>query len=179
MVTGIAYVVLVFLYYTVVPWNLIGAPDPIGGEAGYQQVADRAEAELQKTGATWIATTDYRTYAMMRWYFKDRVPVIQINERGRFMGFRDPGMDRIRGHAGRLCRARARQGQSDLGRDHGAARAARTGRPRLARRVMDTYALQKVTGWTPELVAAAGCAAVSLAGAGGRCPDRNPPCDAG
>ena len=82
------------------PWNLIGSTDPIGGEAGYQQVVDRAEAELQKTGATWIATTDYRTYAMMRWYFNGRVPVIQINERGRFMGFRDPGMDAIRGHAG-------------------------------------------------------------------------------
>ena len=55
---------------------------------------------MQKTGATWIATTDYRTYAMMRWYFNGRVPVIQINERGRFQGFRDPGMDWIRGHAG-------------------------------------------------------------------------------
>src|SRR6201994_4302005 len=44
--TGIAYVVLVFLYCTVLPWNLIGANDPIGGEAGYRQVADRAEAEL-------------------------------------------------------------------------------------------------------------------------------------
>ncbi len=65
-----------------------------------QQVADRAQAELQKTGATWIATTDYRTYAMLRWYFNGRVPVIQINERGRFMGFRDPGMDLIRGHTG-------------------------------------------------------------------------------
>ena len=37
---------------------------------------------------------------MMRWYFNGRVPVIQINERGRFMGFRDPGMNAIAGHAG-------------------------------------------------------------------------------
>src|ERR1700744_5862825 len=34
--TGIAYVVGVFLYYTVIPWNFIGGIDPIGGEAGYQ-----------------------------------------------------------------------------------------------------------------------------------------------
>ena len=37
---------------------------------------------------------------MLRWFFNGRVPVIQINERGRFMGFRDPGMDLIRGHTG-------------------------------------------------------------------------------
>ena len=66
------------------PWNFFGKADPIGGEAGYEQVASRAQDEMQKIGATWIATTDYRTYAMLRWYLKDRVPVVQINERGRF-----------------------------------------------------------------------------------------------
>jgi len=45
---------------------------------------------MQKIGATWIATTDYRTYAMRRWYLKDRVPVVQVNERGRFLGFPIP-----------------------------------------------------------------------------------------
>jgi hypothetical protein len=141
----------VFLYYTVMPWNLIGGIDPIGSEAGYQEVVDRADAELQKTGATWIATTDYRTYAMMRWYFNGRVPVIQINERGRFMGFRDPGMDRVRGHAG-IYVARL----PDV--DNPIWRATTAGREPLERidrvwrgRVMDTYSLQKVTGWTPEL----------------------------
>ena len=33
---------------------------------------------------------------------------------------------------------------------------------------MDTYALEKLTGWTPGAFAAAGFAAVSLARAGGR-----------
>jgi hypothetical protein len=151
VITGIAYVVLVFLYYTIVPWNLIGALDPIGGEAGYQQVADRAEAELQKTGATWIATTDYRTYAMMRWYFKDRAPVIQINERGRFMGFRDPGMDRIRGHAG-VYVVRMPDRDNPIWDVTSAVREPLEQVDRVWRgRVMDTYVLQKVTGWTPEL----------------------------
>lgn len=31
---------------------------------------------MKATGATWIATTDYRTYAMLRWHLKDKVPVI-------------------------------------------------------------------------------------------------------
>jgi hypothetical protein len=152
VVTGIAYVVLVFLYYTVAPWNFLGGLDPIGGEAGYRQVADRAEAELQKTGATWIATTDYRTYAMMRWYFKDRrVPVIQINERGRFMGFRDPGMDLVRGHAG-IQVVREPDKDGPVWDPLPATRVLLERVDRVWRgRVMDTYVLQKLTGWTPEL----------------------------
>jgi Dolichyl-phosphate-mannose-protein mannosyltransferase len=149
--SGIVTVVVVFLYYVVAPWNFIGQTDPIGGEAGYRQVADRAQAELQKTGATWIATTDYRTYAMLRWYFGDRVPVIQINERGRYLGFHDPGMGSIRGHAG-LYVAREPDNANPV---WASTTAVREPLERVERRwrgtVMDTYALEKLTGWTPVL----------------------------
>ncbi|HWX05784.1 MAG TPA: glycosyltransferase family 39 protein [Bradyrhizobium sp.] len=149
--SGIVFVVAVFLYYVVSPWNFIGQADPIGGEAGYQQVADRAQAELQKLGATWIATTDYRTYSMLRWYFNGRVPVIQINERGRFQGFRDPGMDLIKGHTG-LYVGREPDNSSPLWT---ATTAVREPLERVDRSwrglVMDTYAMEKLTGWTPEL----------------------------
>jgi 4-amino-4-deoxy-L-arabinose transferase-like glycosyltransferase len=149
--TGIAFVVLVFLYYTIIPWNLIGGLDPIGGEAGFEQVADRTDSELRKTGATWIATTDYRTYAMMRWFFKDRVPVIQINERGRFMGFHDPGMARIKDHAG-IYVARVPDDAIPIWDSINASREPLERVGRIWRgRVMDTYVLEKLTGWTPEL----------------------------
>jgi 4-amino-4-deoxy-L-arabinose transferase-like glycosyltransferase len=151
IVSGIAFVVLVFFYYVAAPWNFIGKADPIGGEAGYEQVVKRAQAELQKTGATWIATTDYRTYAMLRWYFNGRVPVIQVNERGRFLGFRDPGMDSIRGHTG-LYVARVPDDANPL---WATTTAVREPLERVERSwrgiVMDTYALEKLTGWTPEL----------------------------
>jgi dolichyl-phosphate-mannose-protein mannosyltransferase len=151
VVSGIAVVVAVFLYYVVTPWNFIGKTDPIGGEAGYEQVADRAQAELQKIGGTWIATTDYRTYAMLRWYFNGRVPVIQINERGRFLGFRDPGMAAIRGHAG-LYVGREPDNASPLWTYTTAIREPLERVDRTWRGiVMDTYALEKLTGWTPEL----------------------------
>ena len=151
IVSGIAVVVVVFLYYIVTPWNFIGKTDPIGGEAGYEQVADRAQAELQKIGGTWIATSDYRTYAMLRWYFNGRVPVIQINERGRFLGFRDPGMAAIRGHAG-LYVGREPDNANPLWIPTTAIRQP-LGRVDRSWRgiVMDTYALEKLTGWTPEL----------------------------
>ena len=73
--SGIVMVVMVFLYYVASPFNFFGHSDPIGGEAEFERVVARAEAQLQKTGATWIATTDYRTYSMLRWFLKDRVPV--------------------------------------------------------------------------------------------------------
>src|SRR6202048_1920174 len=46
---GIVTVVLIFLYYTVAPWNFIGRTDPMGGEAGYEKVVERAQAQLQNT----------------------------------------------------------------------------------------------------------------------------------
>jgi 4-amino-4-deoxy-L-arabinose transferase-like glycosyltransferase len=151
VVTGIAFVVMVFLYYVAAPWNFIGKADPIGGEAGYEQVVARAQAQLDKTGATWIATTDYRTYAMLRWLFRDRVPIIQVNERGRFQDFRDPGMDKIRGHAG-LYVGREPDNRLAL---WDAIPAKREPLEQVERRwrglVMDTYALEKLSGWTPDL----------------------------
>jgi 4-amino-4-deoxy-L-arabinose transferase-like glycosyltransferase len=151
ILTGIAMVALMFLYYVAAPWNFIGRADPIGGEAGYVAVVARVEAELNKTGATWIATTDYRTYAMLRWYFNARVPVIQINERGRFQDFADPGMDRIKGHAG-LYVGRAPDNLLPLLDSTGAKRELLGRVDRVWRGiVMDTYTLEQLIGWTPEL----------------------------
>jgi hypothetical protein len=151
VVTGLVTVVLVFLYSVAAPWNLFGRADPIGGEAGYEQVVARAQAELQEIGATWIATTDYRTYSMLRWYFNGRVPVIQINERGRFQGFGDPGMDAVRGHTG-LYVGREPDNLSPIWADTTAVREPLERVGRVWRgTLMDTYALEKLTGWTPEL----------------------------
>lgn len=149
--SGIILVVGAFLYSVASPWNWFGKVDPIGGEAGYEQVASRARSEMQSIGASWIATTDYRTYAMLRWYLKDRVPVVQINERGRFLGFRDPGMNSIKGHPG-LYVAREPDQANPL---WAATTAVRTPLGQVERKwrgtVMDTYALEKLTGWSPDL----------------------------
>jgi hypothetical protein len=151
VVSGIAFVVIVFFYYVAAPWNLLGKIDPIGAESGYEQVAARAQAALDETGATWIATTDYRTYAMMRWLFRGRVPVIELNERGRFQDFRDPGMDRIKGHAG-IYVGREPDNRSSLWENIPAKRESLGQVERRWRGlVMDNYVLEKLSGWTPEL----------------------------
>ncbi len=153
IVSGIVFVVGVFLYYVATPWNFIGRTDPVGGEAGYQPIVRRAEVELKKTSATWIATTDYRTYAMLRWFFRGRVPVVQINERGRYLGFREPDMDWIRGHTGLYVgREPDNADANPIWASTTAIREPLEQVDRVWRGiVMDTYALEKFTGWTPEL----------------------------
>ena len=47
-ISGIAFVVGVFLYYVAAPWNFIGRTDPVGGEAGYEQVVARARNQLKR-----------------------------------------------------------------------------------------------------------------------------------
>lgn len=152
IVAGIAFVVGVFLYYVAAPWNFIGRTDPVGSEAGYEQVVARARDQLQRTGASWIATTDYRTYAMLRWHFNGQVPVIQVNERGRYQGFADPGMDRIRDRAGLYVAREPENRWTSLWNE---TTAVRTPLERVERSwrgvVMDTYALEKLERWTPEL----------------------------
>ena len=151
VISGIAFVICVFVYYVATPFNFIGRTDPIGGEAGYRELAARVEDQLQKQGATWIATTDYRTYAMLRWFFNGRVPVVQLNERGRFQGFRDPGMDRIRDHAG-IYVVREFDNQMPFLNAAGVVRQPLERVERVWRgMVMDSFALEKLTGWTPEL----------------------------
>ncbi len=169
VISGIAFVVAVFLYYVAAPWNLVGRTDPVGGEAGYQQIAARAQEQLQKTGATWIATSDYRTYAMLRWYFNGRVPVIQINERGRFQGFGDPGMNLIRDQRRPLCRARAGSSPAALGSHHREAAAAGAGRTRVAWDGDGYLRAGKAHRLDARTFAAAGFAAVPLARAGRGC----------
>jgi hypothetical protein len=153
IVSGIAFVVAVFFYYMAAPFDLIGRTDPVGGEAGYEPVIERTEAELQKTGATWIATTDYRTYAMLRWFFNNRVPVVQINERGRYQGFREPDMSLIAGQVGLYV---APQPYDSPGYPLWSLIPAKREPLETVNRVwrgivMDTYAIEKFTGWTPEL----------------------------
>jgi 4-amino-4-deoxy-L-arabinose transferase-like glycosyltransferase len=152
-VSGVAFVVIVMFYYLAAPFNLIGRTDPVGGEAGYRPLIARTETELQKTGASWIATTDYRTYSMLRFFFNDRVPVVQINERGRYQGFRAPDMSRIAGHVGLYV---GREPENDpagaLWKSIPAKREPLERVDRVWRGVvMDTYAIEKFTGWTPEL----------------------------
>jgi 4-amino-4-deoxy-L-arabinose transferase-like glycosyltransferase len=89
---GLPLVTALFLHQVVDDKVWFGAGDPFGQDAGFGQLADDVLAEAKATGATWIATTEYRTYALLLWHIGKQIPVVQVNERARFLDFapRDP-----------------------------------------------------------------------------------------
>ncbi len=149
--SGMCLVVAVFLYYTAGGWPGFGRFDPIGKEEGFADIAAQAERAMAQTGATWIATTNYRTYAMLRWCMKDRVPVVQINERSRFIGFRAPDMNRIAGHTGLYVSRAALVGDMAWSMTTAVRKPVRTIEQHWRGVVVDTYVLETISGWSPVL----------------------------
>ena len=89
IVVGIILNVGAFYYYAISNTPGLGKRDPVGKESGYREVALQAKAVADQAGATWIAAINYRIYAMLRWHLKDSIPIIQVTERSRFIGFND------------------------------------------------------------------------------------------
>jgi hypothetical protein len=148
---GIVVVLSVFSYYVLGTKALLGKSDPIGDEAGYEELANNVVAAMAQVGATWIVTTDYRTQAMLRWRLKESVPVIQLNERSRYLGWREPDLTKVVGHPAIYV---APIGKMDE-RVWDATAATREPIKTIDRVwrgvVFESYVAQKVTGLTPEL----------------------------
>lgn len=87
LVTGLP-VVLAFTYHALLDTSVwFGRNDPLGQDAGFGDMSARVFELAQTNGATWIATSDYRTYANLTWHIGTAIPVVQINERARFLDF--------------------------------------------------------------------------------------------
>jgi 4-amino-4-deoxy-L-arabinose transferase-like glycosyltransferase len=91
--SGIAAVAAAEFYYIGGTANYLRNDDPIGKEAGFAAVVADADAKRRDVGAAWFVTTDYRIYSMLRWHLRDAVPVVQLNERSRYIGFRESRLD--------------------------------------------------------------------------------------
>jgi hypothetical protein len=148
IVGGIVFVAATEVYYLAGTANYLGKDDPIGKEARFADVVAAANAARKDAGARWFVTTDYRMCAMLRWHLRDAVPVIQLNERSRYLGFRDPMLE------GNVALYVAPKGNRNLiFWDKTSAVRQTVGETDLSWRgvVYDVYILQKVTGFTPVL----------------------------
>ncbi len=145
---GIAFVAATELYYLTGKANVLGKNDPIGKEISFADVVAAADAARKNAGAKWFVTTDYRMWSMLRWHLRDAVPVIQLNERARYVGFHAPALD------GNVALYVAPEGNRNLVLwDKTGAQRQTVGKVDLAWRgvIYDVYMLQKVTGFKPVL----------------------------
>jgi len=86
-VTGIP-VVAALLYHATFDRSVwFGAGDPFGQDAGYGEMANDVLSLARSGDIAWIATTDYRTYGELQWHIGGSIPVVQVNERSRFLDF--------------------------------------------------------------------------------------------
>ena len=148
IVGGIAFVAATELYYLTGKANVLGKNDPIGKEISFADVVAAADTARKDTGAKWFVTTDYRMWSMLRWHLRDAVPVVQLNERARYVGFRAPALD------GDVALYVAPDGNRNLVLwDRTNAARQTVGKVDLAWRgvIYDIYTLQKVTGFKPVL----------------------------
>ncbi|MBV5271728.1 MAG: glycosyltransferase, partial [Afipia sp.] len=114
-------------------------------------VARSAKAVADKVGATWIAALDYRIYAELRWHLKDSIPVVQVNERSRFIGFRDTASTAMKSGVGLYVDSAPNEGNLIETATPATLRiegqADRTWRGVL----IEPFVFKAVTGWTPDL----------------------------
>lgn len=152
IVSGILIVVAVSGGYVSGAPPLAGKRDPVGQQAAFAAVADQVSDYVRVTGATWVAASEYGTWAKLNWYLRGKVPVIQINQRARFLGWRSPDLTKIEGKLGLFVAIETQ--------DNSALFAATTARLQTLASIPATwrgttfgekYTVQKIEGWTPQL----------------------------
>lgn len=148
--------VAAFYYYTISDFSFGGARDPIAKEAGYRQIAERAKTVANDVGATWIATLDYRDYAELRWHLKDSTPVVQVNERSRFLGFKDPGRKAIASGIGLYVDTIPNDGNVIEATTPAVVQRVGTADRMWRGVVIARFEFKKISGWVPDLSPAPG-----------------------
>lgn len=144
--TGIVFVAAAHLYYIAGSANYLGKNDPIGKEASFGAVVSAADRTRLEVGAGWFVVSDYRMYAMLRWHLRDKVAVVQINERSRYLDFQSPALP---GPAGLYVAPKDTPRTAHW--NGTGAKLQPVGSADLAWRgvVYDTYVFQRVTDWKP------------------------------
>jgi 4-amino-4-deoxy-L-arabinose transferase-like glycosyltransferase len=151
IVFGVVLNIAIFYYYSVSNFAFAAARDPVAKEAGYGEIAKSAKAVADKVGATWIATLDYRIYAELRWHLKDSIPVVQVNERSRFIGFKDSASAAMKSGIGLYVDSAPNDGNIIETATPAALRVVGQADRTWRGVVIEPFVFKTVTGWTPDL----------------------------
>ncbi len=148
---GVVLNVAIFYYYSVSNFAVAATKDPVAKEAGYGEIAKHAKATAEKVGATWIATLDYRIYAELRWHLKDSIPVMQVNERSRFIGFRDRSNAAMASGIGLYVDSAPNDGNVIETKTPATLKLVGQTDRMWRGVVIEPFAFKTITGWKPEL----------------------------
>lgn len=151
IVLGIVLNIAIFYYYSVGNFALAARQDPIAKEAGYGEIAARAKAVANEVGATWIATLDYRIYAELRWHLKDSIPIVQVNERSRFIGFKDIASRAIASGTGLYVDSAPNDGNMIETKTPAVLRLAGQANRTWRGATIEPFAFKTLQGWKPDL----------------------------
>lgn len=151
IVLGVVLNIVIFYYYSVSNFAVAAKQDPVAKEAGYGEIARKAKAAAEKVGATWIATLDYRIYAELRWHLKDSIPVVQVNERSRFIGFKDSASAAMKSGIGLYVDSAPNDGNVIETKTPATLKLVGQADRTWRGVVIEPFAFKTITGWTPEL----------------------------
>lgn len=151
IVLGIVLNAAIYYYYGISNFVVSARQDPVAKEAGYGEIAARAKAVAKDVGATWIATLDYRIYAELRWHLKDSIPVVQVNERSRFIGFRDNARAAIMSGIGLYVDSAPNDGNVIETKTSAALRLVGQADRMWRGVVIEPFAFKTIQGWKPDI----------------------------
>jgi hypothetical protein len=84
---GIGFAITGLLYWHAAQPLVVlpGQRDPTSQTRGWRELAAEVERVRAATGACWIATSSYATTAQLAYQLQDKVPVLQLTERIRYL----------------------------------------------------------------------------------------------
>jgi 4-amino-4-deoxy-L-arabinose transferase-like glycosyltransferase len=87
---GVALAAIVYLQVAAAPFPLAVAKDPTALMAGWSGLAREVEVAAQRENAAYVLTSRYRLNSELAYYWRGTVPVIQFNQRLRWIAFPQP-----------------------------------------------------------------------------------------
>lgn len=87
---GLAFAAIAYLQAAAAPIPLDPAKDPTALMAGWAELAGQVEEAARKAHASYILTSHYVLASELGFYASGAVPIVQYNERIRWLSFGDP-----------------------------------------------------------------------------------------